>query len=179
MNLVLIGYRGTGKTGVGQRLADRLDRPFYDTDTLVEAGEQMTITDMVKTHGWPFFRSKERAVIKALPQESASVIATGGGAVMDRRNVSHLRKNGVFVLLTADLDVLVQRVLADQGSAEKRPPLLQGNLHEEMATVLKDRMPTYLALAQVSVDTTHLTIDDVVKKTIQILEAEKDRFGPL
>lgn len=162
MNLVLIGYRGTGKSVVGKRLADDLGRPFYDTDRLVEEAAQRTIAQMVETQGWPFFRAREREVIEAVSARSGCIIAPGGGAVMDPTNVERLGKNGVFVLLTARANVLARRILGDRGSEENRPPLLNGDLYQEIETLLEKRMPTYRALAQFLVDTSDLTVDEVV-----------------
>ena len=175
MNIVLIGYRGTGKTVVGKRLAQKLHRPFYDTDTLIEKREQTTIADMVKTGGWTFFRKVEKDIIRELSETRSSVIATGGGAVMDKQNVSCLNETGVFVLLTADPHVLVQRILADQTSTEKRPPLSDGTVYEEMQTLLTQRMPTYQKIAQFSVDTTGLTVDEVVAQIVNGVKPDRQR----
>ncbi|MBW2196129.1 MAG: hypothetical protein JRF37_11475 [Deltaproteobacteria bacterium] len=82
MNIVLIGYRGTGKTAVGRALAERLKRLFYDADVFLEEKLATTIAEMVAKEGWNFFREKEKEVIRELSAKEDSVIATGGGAVL-------------------------------------------------------------------------------------------------
>ena len=175
MNIVLIGYRGTGKTVVGQRLAKVLDRPFFDADILIEENGGMTIADMVDTKGWTFFRKLEKEIIRELSERTASVIATGGGAVMDPENVAHLGERGTFVLLTADIDVLAQRIQADQTSARTRPPLVEGTVREELQTMLTERMPTYKELARLTVDTSDRSIDEVVTRIVRQMGLQTDK----
>jgi shikimate kinase len=170
MNIVLIGYRGTGKTVVGKRIADRLARPFFDSDPLVEERGRMTIAQMVENQGWPFFRKLEKAVIEELSEKTSSVIATGGGAVMDEDNAARLKQTGALVLLEADPEVLLQRIFADEASAGKRPPLSDGNDYEELQTLLAERTPVYRKLAQLSVNTTDLSPDDVAARIVNNLK---------
>jgi len=170
MNIVLIGYRGTGKTVVGKRLADRLARPFFDSDPLVEERGRMTIAEMVENQGWPFFRKLEKAVIEELSEKRSSVIATGGGAVMDEENAARLKQTGTLVLLEADPEVLLQRIFADDAGTGKRPPLLGGTAYEELQTLLAERTPVYRKLAQLSVDTTNLNPDDVAARIVKNLK---------
>ena len=174
MNIVLIGYRGTGKTVVGKRLADRLARPFFDSDPIVEQRGRMTIAEMVENHGWPFFRKLEKAVIKELSEKTSAVIATGGGAVMDEENAGRLKQTGALVLLEADPEVLCQRIFADGASAGKRPPLLDGTVYEELQTLLAERTPVYRKWAQLSIDTTNLNPDDVAARIVKNLKNLKN-----
>jgi len=132
----------------------------------------MTIADMVEAKGWPFFRTLEKDVIRELSEQTDSVIAPGGGAVMDGDNVARLRQRGIFVLLTADMDVLARRIEADQTSAEKRPPLLEGTLRRELQRLLAERMPIYKELSQVTVDTSNRSIDEVVTRILGHLESQ-------
>jgi shikimate kinase len=79
MNVVLMGYRGAGKSSVGKKLSLVLGLPFYDTDALIEELAGKTIQEMVDEMGWGFFREKEREVIKDLAAVTDSVIATRSG----------------------------------------------------------------------------------------------------
>ena len=92
MNLVLIGYRGSGKSTVGRRLAASLKMTFVDTDDLIEEREGISITDIVKSHGWGHFRKLENHVIEEISKKDLLVIAPGGGAVLDTDNVKALKK---------------------------------------------------------------------------------------
>jgi shikimate kinase len=169
MNIVLIGYRGTGKTVVGRALSERLGRAFFDADVYIEEKAGRTIKDMVATEGWPFFRAREKEAIRGLSAMKDCVIASGGGAVMDPDNVACLGENGSFVLLKANIDTMIERIQADETTSEQRPNLLGGDIYEETETMLRQRMPVYEEVADVSVDTSHLTIDEVVEKIVQHL----------
>jgi shikimate kinase len=172
MNIVFIGYRGTGKTAVGKALSRRLGRPFYDADTYLEEKAGRTISDMVAAEGWPFFRAREKEVIREISAMEHCVIATGGGAVMDKENVARLRDRGALVLLTADTDTMIQRIQADESSPQQRPKLLKGDIYEETERLLKERMPVYMAVADFSLDTSNLAIHEVVDQIVRHLQAE-------
>lgn len=172
MNIVLIGYRGTGKTVVGKALSRRLERPFYDADAYLEEKLGRTIRDMVAGQGWPFFRAREKEVIREIAAKDDCVIATGGGAVMDKDNVARLRDKGTFVLLKADMDTMIRRILGDESSPQQRPKLSEGDIYEETERLLRQRMPIYEDVADFSVDTSNLTIDGVVDQIVRYLQAE-------
>jgi shikimate kinase len=167
MNLILIGYRGTGKTVVGRALGKRLKRSFFDVDVYIEDKAGRTIKDMVAQEGWPFFRAREKEAIRDISALDECIIAPGGGAVMDENNVAVLRDKGWFVLLTAHMDTMIQRIQGDATSAEQRPSLLEKDIYEETQTMIKKRMPTYERVADLTIDTTDLTIDEVVERIIE------------
>jgi shikimate kinase len=171
MNIVLIGYRGTGKTTVGKALSQRLHRPFFDADVLLEEKEGRTIGEMVAKEGWPFFRAKEKEAIGQLSGQTDCVIATGGGAVMDSDNVACLRRNGLLVLLKAELETMVQRMQRDAVNGQERPGLLGGDIYHETQTMIRQRMPVYLEVADFSVDTTDLSVERVVDAIVTFMQA--------
>ncbi len=171
MNIVLIGYRGTGKTTVGKALSERLDRPFFDADVSLEEKEGKTIGDMVAEKGWPFFRAKEKEVIGLLSGQTDCVIATGGGAVMDGDNVACLRRNGLLVLLKAELETMVQRMQRDAANGQERPGLLGGDIYDETQTMIRQRMPVYEEVADFSLDTTNLSVERVVDAIVTFIRA--------
>jgi len=170
MNVILMGYRGTGKSSVGEKLSQVLHLPFYDTDTLIEKLAGKTIQEMVGERGWGVFREREREVIKSLATTIESVIATGGGAVMDQENVDVLKKNGVLIWLTANVDAIIERMRADADSVKRRPPLSRDDFLQETVKVLEERIPVYRRLADFSVDTAGKEIDEIVGKICQFLE---------
>jgi shikimate kinase len=167
MNIILIGYRGTGKTAVGKALATRLGRLFYDSDTFLEEKLTTTISDMVAQQGWPYFRAREKEIIRELSALKDCVIATGGGAVMDQDNADCLAQNGFFVLLKADIATMIRRIQGDETSQQQRPDLLGGGIYEETRALINERMPTYERVADLAVDTTRLNIDEVVERIIK------------
>ncbi len=167
-NVVLLGYRGSGKSEVGRRLAQHLGRPFIDTDALIREQTGRTARELVAAGGWEAFRAAERTAIAGLGEVTGSVIALGGGAVLDARNVAALRPRATFVWLDADAAVLAARLAADPQTREGRPALGGVDPRAEVAAVLQERRPSYAATADVTVDTTTLTIDEVVARLIEV-----------
>ncbi len=171
--VILIGYRCTGKTSIGRRLAARLGVPFIDTDEIVEKAAGKSIREMVEEKGWPFFRVKERDAVKTLSAPGKSVIATGGGAVMDERNAAVLKKEGAVIWLHADEQTILKRMFADIAAADQRPPLSSHDLGKEITDTLAVRTPVYRRLADFTVDTGKSDIDGSVEKILRFLAENK------
>jgi len=163
MNIILVGYRCTGKTAAGRSLAARLGVPFYDTDELIARREGRTVDEIVAAQGWPAFRELERAVIGDLAGTDGSVIALGGGAVLDTRNVESLRGNGLFVWLCAAAHVIAERMESDPASGAQRPSLIGKASTMEVNEILAEREPLYRRLADLAVDTTETGVEGVAE----------------
>ncbi|GIX48681.1 MAG: hypothetical protein KatS3mg131_2892 [Candidatus Tectimicrobiota bacterium] len=149
MNVVLTGMRGTGKSSIGRRLAALLGYAFVDTDTLIEAQAGCRIAELVARHGWEHFRALERQVVAEVAGGDRQTIATGGGTLMDSTNAALLKRNGVVVLLVADLEVLRRRV----ARGRNRPSLTgQAAPAEELAQVWEARRAQYYAVADAVYD---------------------------
>jgi shikimate kinase len=108
-SIVLVGMMGAGKSSVGRRLAARLDIPFVDADTEIEAAASMTIPEIFAKHGEGYFRAGEARVVARLLDSGPQVLATGGGAIMDQNTRDLMHIKGITVWLKADLDVLLKR----------------------------------------------------------------------
>ncbi|MFZ5452832.1 MAG: shikimate kinase [Thermodesulfobacteriota bacterium] len=163
-NLVLIGYRATGKTEVGALLAKKLGRPLVDLDQFLEAEMGQTITALVADQGWAEFRRREKEIVARFSQTGGQVLATGGGVVLDPENVALLRKTGVVVWLQADPHTIRGRLSRDRVQEDQRPSLTGGGTLDEVEEVLNTRRPLYAAAAHVVIDTTGQSIDQVVEK---------------
>lgn len=170
MNVVLIGYRCTGKTSVGKRLAEKLRVPFYDTDDLIETAAGCTIREIVAQQGWSSFREREKEVIRTLAAGERRVIATGGGAVMDGENAEVLKRHGILIWLEADTETIVDRMCGDEESCSKRPSLTGEDICEETAEVLKMRTPVYSLLADFTVNTGEKGIGQITDEIHQFLK---------
>ena len=129
-HLWLIGMMGSAKSAVRSRLALRLGRTHYDTDTEVASRTGCSIAELWGEQGEAAFRSMEAAAIDRLADADAAVISTGGGAVLNEHNVAQMRKSGFVVWLSAPPEVLARRV----GDGTKRP-LLDGEPTEADASV--------------------------------------------
>ncbi len=169
MNYILIGYRASGKTSVGRRLASLRRRPFYDTDALILEQTGRTVKELVSEGGWPAFRAAERAAVAGLAPVDGTVIALGGGAVLDPANVGILKPRGFFIWLQAGKETIRERLTGDGATAEQRPSLLPaGNGADE--EVLEQRLPIYRALANLAVDTTGRSIAAVADEIMAALD---------
>ncbi len=167
--IILIGYRCTGKTTVGKRLAERLNLPFVDTDALVEKAVGKTIREMIEDRGWEFFRQQEKETIRNLTAWGKSVIATGGGAVMDKGNAVFLKKEGILVWLVADEKTIRERMRADPVTAGQRPRFSPEDLAVEIRNTLAVRAPVYRRLADLAIDTTAMGAEACVDRIIAFL----------
>jgi shikimate kinase len=125
-SIVLVGMMGAGKSSIGRRLAGRLGIPFVDADGEIESAAGMTIPEIFAKHGEPYFRAGEARVIARLMDSGPQVLATGGGAIMNRPTRELIRSKGISVWLKADLEVLVKRTKrrTDRPLAEKIRDLL-------------------------------------------------------
>ena len=161
MNVILIGYRATGKTSVGRCLAETFGFSFHDTDEEIVKETGSTIRELVAMGGWDLFRRDEKAVVASLSKKDRCVLSLGGGAVMDPENVRRLHGNGVFVWLRADAETIMSRMQRDEKSGEQRPPLSGGDSLEEVYRVLCEREEVYRKVAHWSVETSGKTIEEV------------------
>jgi shikimate kinase len=172
MNIVLIGYRCTGKTSVGRRISERLAIPFYDTDELIKEHTGKTIKEIVDHGGWEAFRKEEKVIIIGLPSWEYAVISVGGGAVMDIGNREALKRSGLFLWLTADVGTIVERMRDDRTGDEQRPPLSSSGLEREISDILKQRTPIYQQLADFTIDTTGKEIEAIADEVFDLLTVE-------
>ena len=168
MNIVLIGYRGSGKSTVGRKLASALWMEFVDTDTLLTDRAGKSIKEIFAAEGEAGFRDREAAVIQEVAGRDNHVIAAGGGAVLRAENVAALKKNGKVIWLQASPDALWRRIQADEASIDSRPNLTVGGI-EEIKTILEARTPVYEGAADAKLDVTYLDPDRAVEYLTKML----------
>ncbi len=152
MNIALIGYRGSGKSAVGKLLAARLGMAFCDTDELIVAQAGKSIREIFAAGGEPAFRALERDAVAQAAAQDNTVIAAGGGVVLDPANVAALKRNAKIVWLSAPAEVLYQRITADITSQHTRPNLTASGGLEEVKRLLALRTPLYQSAADITVD---------------------------
>ena len=177
MNIYLVGYRCTGKTSVGQRLAASMGWAFVDPDLRVVAQAGQEIAAIVKTNGWPHFRRLEQACLRAVADKHHQVVATGGGIVLDAHNVKIMKTSGVVVWLTAAPDTIRQRMRGDRQTENQRPALTDRNAIDEIETVLNERMPLYRAASDMVIDTELKTPLALVQDLVTRLARFHDKPG--
>lgn len=156
--VALIGYMGTGKTIVGQIMAEKLDMNLIETDWLIEQDTGITIPEIFEKEGETGFREREIAAVKKIAGEKRSIIACGGGIVLNRINIDRLRENSVIVYLKASPKTIQKRV---SGEAGQRPLLMVEDQLKTIRDMLKYREPFYQRAAEITVNTSRLNPDAV------------------
>ena len=180
MVVTLIGYRGTGKTVVGQVLAARLGWVWCDADDQIEQAAGMTIQEIFDQKSAAGFRKIERDVMHHLltgarpPDVPGLVVSAGGGAVLDADTRREMHTAGHVVWLTASPSTILSRLAADASTRQRRPNLTNLTGREEVETVLREREPLYRACADVIVESDGRTCDEIVE---EILRALKPRLA--
>jgi shikimate kinase len=153
MNLLLIGYRGTGKTSVAQQLGLRLGWDWVDADVEVELRAGKCIAAIFADDGEEAFRDLETAIVTELAQRERTVMALGGGVILRPENRAAIRQAGQVVWLTATPETLWQRIIADVTTQQRRPNLTAAGGISEINVMLGRRLPFYQQCALLEVDT--------------------------
>jgi shikimate kinase len=166
MNIVLIGYRGTGKSTVGRLLASRLGRQLVSTDAEIVRRAQRTVPEIIAQEGWEYFRDLESDICRELADRDQLVIDTGGGAILRTQNIEALKKNGTVFWLTASVETIVKRI----GGDNQRPSLTgTKSFVDEIQEVLQERMPKYQAAADHVIATDHQSINQLVETVLALM----------
>lgn len=153
MNVILIGYRATGKSTIARHLAKKLKMAFVDTDALIEEAAGKSIKDLIAERGWPAFREKEKEAVLSLSDRNLCIIATGGGVILAEDNRTRLQEAGIVVYLKTPLSDILERLERDGERGEKRPRFTDGRLDAETVAEMNRRAPLYEACAHFTVDT--------------------------
>lgn len=165
--LVLVGFMGAGKSSAGRAIAQKLRLPRFDTDEIVAAKFGLTIAQIFEQLGEARFRDAESEALRELSGDSEAVIVTGGGIVLRQENVRELRRIGAIVNLYARDEVIFERV----SRRPSRPLLQTSNPRATIAELLSARAPLYRAAADVHIDTSDLTQQQIANAIIRDWEA--------
>lgn len=169
LNVALIGFMGTGKSLLGNLLAQRWGWEFVDTDALIEQQTGYTIAQLFQHYGEPYFRQLETEVLRQLETRRRLVIATGGGAPTRTENVQSLRRHAIIVLLKAQPEVILQRVQP----LSTRPKLAAAqDPLSEIRRLLQERELAY-ACADIQLDTSYLSPQEAVTQMEELITAWK------
>ena len=165
MNLVLIGFMGTGKSTVAAYLSRQYDMEIVEMDELLARQEGMSIPEIFQLHGEPYFRSLETKLLKNLQNCQNKIISCGGGAALREENVKEMKKNGKVILLTASPETILERVKKDTS----RPLLKDRKTPEGIASLMAPRQEKYLAAADFVISTDHKSVAKICEEIAEKL----------
>ena len=143
-----------------------------DTDDLIESKEG-SISDIVKSHGWDYFRAIEKRMIEGISKEDNLVIALGGGAVLDADNIVNLERNGLIIWLKANPEVLRKRMKEDHQTSVSRPTLTGKGTIEELEEIISGREPFYEKASEIQIDTSMLDVNAVAERILAIINERR------
>ena len=165
MNIILIGYRGTGKTAIAKKLGERLSMQVFGMDDEIVRRAGKPIPEIVKQHGWDHFRDMESRVAADLEDMDNLVVDAGGGVIVRPENIESLKKSGIIFWLVADENTIADRIK----DGDQRPSLSgTKSFVEEISEILAERTPKYRAAADHVIDTASKSIDESVQAIADI-----------
>ncbi|OGQ50987.1 MAG: hypothetical protein A2W66_04195 [Deltaproteobacteria bacterium RIFCSPLOWO2_02_56_12] len=161
-----------GKSVVGRKLAHRLKRGFVDLDQVIEEKEGIKVSEIFDCKGEGYFRKAEKRALSEVLRRSGQVVATGGGTILDKENLDLLKEKTLLICLAAPPETLLRR----SGGGKDRP-LLEGNDRQKrIEEILKQREKSY-AEAHFTIDTTGLSVNEVVEEIIAAIERLSESKG--
>lgn len=170
--------RGSGKTDIGREIAKILSYNFFDLDDVITTTLNKNITQIVKEKGWPHFREQEAKICKSISQENNAIISTGGGIILNEKNIENLKENGLIILLNCDIDVLNRRLKNDRKNNQNRPTLGNQNQEDELNKIWEERKEKYFNSADIVFDVSDESLDkhaDIQTKAERIIALVKEK----
>jgi shikimate kinase len=177
-NIVLIGFMGTGKTSVGKAISEKLQLDFVDLDIEIKQRFSMNISDIFLTYGEKHFRAMEEELVKELSSLKKHVISTGGGTVVNPKNIDILKKQGTVFWLNASVGKILTNIQNDPNQIHDRPLLNSKNVYHTASVLLKDREKYYKHLCDYNIQTDHLPITEVANHCIHLYHSLQSNGFP-
>lgn len=163
-NIVLIGFMGSGKTTVGEVLAEQLSYGFLDTDQYIEEKEGTTIRNIFDQKGEVYFRNLETSTLQELVEvTSEKIVSSGGGLPLRQKNADLLKKLGFVIYLRVSKNTVLERLQGD----DTRPLLQCANPAKKVEELLAYRDPIYQVGAHMVVDVDNKTVEEIAEEIIR------------
>ena len=163
INITLCGMMGSGKSTLGKILANKLDYNFIDVDKMIENNTKKTIKKIFEEDGEEYFRNLEEKITINILKHKETIISLGGGAIINKKIRSSLRKNSYNIYLNVDVDILTKRLQ----NSKTRPLLYNKNLKKELMNIIDIREKFYRK-ADLIVEN-EKNINETIKKIIKII----------
>ena len=169
-SIALIGFMATGKSIVGRALKEHLGKNynFIETDLLIVKMAGKSIPKIFSEDGEALFREYELEACKKVAQLEKSVISCGGGVVLNKENIEILKQTCQIILLIASPEEIYRRAIKD--GKENRPIIDKKDPYKEIERILLYRKPYYYSAAEIIIDTTHKSIERIVKEILTLIK---------
>ena len=167
-NIALIGFMGAGKSSIGRMLARKLRKRYVELDALIEKRSGESINNIFATKGEAVFRHLETVLTAHVAKGKNQVIACGGGVVLNQTSIDNLRGNSIIIYLQATPEVILKRT----ASSQARPLLNNTDREETVRKLLELRLTLYEKAADITIDTSDMSIDEVVHRIAEELKIE-------
>ncbi len=164
-NIIITGFMATGKSVVAKQLAQKLGMKYIDMDEVIEERQGMSISDIFSRYGETYFREEENKLARELSLKENKVIATGGGTMIYLENIKYLSRNGIIICLWCSPEVIEKRL--DQEKNQR--PLLKDDYSLSKINFLFNKRKRVYEDYMLKVDTTNLSVEEVVHKIINII----------
>jgi len=166
----MLGYRGTGKSVISKILSEKLRMKLYKIDKMISESAGKSIPEMVEQEGWENFRKLESEIVSEVSSKARnSIIDCGGGVVLNDVNITNLKRDGVCIVLTANLETIIKRIRHDQN----RPSLESGlSFEEEQEKIIAERESKYRAAADFTCDTSQRRPRETVAEITEFLNTK-------
>ena len=164
-NIAIIGFMGAGKSSISKLLAKLLNRKIACLDDLIEEKEGRKISDIFKDSGEAYFRKMESQIIEEVSQKKNLIIDCGGGAVINPKNIEHLKKNSVLIYLSASPEVIYERI-----KQERHRPLLQIQNPQEKINELLSAREAFYKKADFVIDTDKKIPEEICAEIVKVLQ---------
>lgn len=161
-NIILTGFMGSGKSTVGDLIANRLGRAFIDTDVKIEEEQNQTISNIFKEKGEEYFRTLEKLAVADICRNNGLVIATGGGTLLNKDNLKIMEQTGIIFCLTASIDIMIDRM----GNRKSRPKAAEKN-RNAIIELYESRLSGYNNLPNI-IDTSEKSASETAELVINL-----------
>lgn len=162
-NIMLIGFMGTGKSTIADKLKEKLQVEQIEMDVLIAKEAGMSIPEIFETYGEDHFRDLETAMLRKFQEKKPVVVSCGGGVVLREENIEIMKGQGRIVLLTASPQTIYERV---KNSTDR--PVLNGNMNVEyISSLMEKRRARYEAAADITVATDKKTVEEICQEILK------------